>query len=222
MKKRIILTVMLTCAMIFLTIGPGSEPVQAAGQVFRLSYVGKGADAGCTTCPSGPATNEVCTDTYISVSEQMYTEDGVQFPSTTLFLYQYSYKVDRRGNWVSVSDTYGYGEANLSIDQKLTRAFASATVPLTTCTVDRRGNYTCVDSPSIAVSASWTGQGDLSKSGSHSHSVSKGYKYNSHFQGTYRNAIADGQVDDRDLDGLSLYAAMYNNRWSDVYISHAK
>ena len=42
----------------------------------------------------------------------------------------------------------------------------------------------------ITLSASWTGVGDLVRSNSNSHTISKGYKYNSHYSGTYRDATA--------------------------------
>jgi len=126
-------------------LGRCPAPALATGQVFHYSYVGKGADAAWTTCPFQPEPNVVCTDTWISVGEEVYKEDGTKFPSSTLFFYQSSYKFDRKGNWILVSDQSGSGEATLSVGKQLTGASASATVALTTCTADRRGNYTCQD-----------------------------------------------------------------------------
>jgi hypothetical protein len=106
-----------------------------------------------------------------------------------------------------------------SIDKKLTSASASATVPLTLCTVDRRGNYTCEESGTAGVAASWTGQGDLVRSRGNYHSVSSGFKYHSRWSGSSRSAVASGQIDGADL-GTSLWASMYDSTSSDVYISH--
>ena len=219
MKKRTILTIVLALVTVFLGFGPGARPVVAADQVYHFRFAGKGADAGWTNCPSGPSVGVVCTDTYIYGAEQVYREDGTKFPSTTLGLYQYSYSLDRKGNWVSISDAYGSGEATFSIDKKLTSASASATVPLTSCTVDRRGNYTCKEGSAAVIAVSWTGQGDLGRSKGNYHSVSTGFKYHSRWSGSYRSAMASGQVNGTDL-GASQWASMYDSTSSDVYITH--
>jgi hypothetical protein len=143
MKSRLILALVLALAVT--VAGTGTASTVVAGRAFHYSFVGKGDDAAWSTCPFGPTAGAVCTDTCVSAAEQVYKEDGTKFPSTWLSFYQYSYKLDRRGNWVFISDTYGSGEATLSIDKKLTGASANASVPVTICTVDRRGNYTCED-----------------------------------------------------------------------------
>jgi hypothetical protein len=205
--------------------GIGLQPARAGGGEggggggsFHYSMAGKGAEGGWTNCPIYPAVNQVCTDTYLSVAEQVYKEDGSKIPSTTLSFYQSNYKIDRKGNYVFISDVYGYGEnASLTIDNQLTSATASASVMVTTCTIDRRGNYNCVDSGPLQVSASWSGYGSLVRSSSTSHTISKDYTYNSHFSGTYRNATASGQLNGADL-GTLYYADLFNSRWSEVYI----
>jgi len=62
-------------------------------------------------------------------------------------------------------------------------------------------------------------QGDLEKSHGTYHSVSKGFTYNSHFKGAWRNATAIGQVNGSDL-GTLFWGSLYDSRWKDVYISH--
>ena len=119
MKLRMTLAVVLALTIVALALGSGAAPALAAGSVYRYSFAGKGADGGWTSCPSGPAVNQVCTDTYIGAAEQMYKQDGTQFPSTTLSLYRYSYKIDRKGNWVFVSESYGFGDAKLTVDRQL-------------------------------------------------------------------------------------------------------
>jgi hypothetical protein len=118
-----------------------------------------------------------------------------------------------------ISDVYGWGEATFMIDNKLTGASASATVPLTMYTFDRKGNPTYAEGGTAVVSASWTGQGDLTRSKGTSHSMSSGLKYHSRWSGTYRNATASGQINGVSL-GPSGWASMYNSTWSDVTISH--
>lgn len=209
------LALMLVCSGVAFS----PEPSLAAGQTYHYSFAGKGADASWTTCPFEPVPNVVCTDTYISVAEQVYKEDGTKFPSTTLSLYQFSYKFDRKGNYIFASDSCGFGDATLSVGKQLKSASASATVPITTCTVDRRGNWTCRDNGTATVSASWIGWGDLVRSSGNYHNVSKGYTYNSHSQGMYRDATASGQVNVSDF-GTPWWASIYDSKWTDVYICH--
>jgi hypothetical protein len=203
---------------------PGAGTALAGGGptsgTYHVHYAGKSANAGWSTCPDGPAgPDEVCTDTYISVAQEMYREDGTRFPSKTLSLYEVRYMVDDQGNWISVSDTSGYGDASLTINKKLTSASASATVPLTICTVDGDGNYTCVEGGSVMVSGLWTGVGDLERSHGVYHNLSTGFTLNSHWKATYRNATATGQVNGVDL-GTSLYAALNDSKSGDVWIYH--
>jgi hypothetical protein len=186
---------------------------------FHFHYAGTGASAGWTTCPSGPVPTEVCTETYISVAEEAYREDGTRFPSKTLSLYEYRYTVDDQGNWIFVSDTSGMGDASLTIAKKLNGASASATVPLTICTADAEWNYTCVDGGQATVSVSWTGLGDLEKSHGNYHQSSTGFTLNSHWKGTSRNAAASGQVNGVDL-GTALYGTLSESKSGDIWIYH--
>jgi hypothetical protein len=216
MIKKIVL---ISLAVTLIAFALGTSPLQAraAGSTWHFSFAGKGAEAGFTTCDYWPVpAGTICTDTYISVAEEVYKEDGTQYPSTTMWVNQYSYKFDKWGNWIFVSDSWGGGEASLSIDRKLSNATASATLQMTTCTVDRRGNYTCQDSQ-VPVSATWSGVGDIVRTTGNSHTVSKGYTYNSHFKGSYRDASA--QVSGFEI-GTQMWASIYNSRWMDVYVSH--
>ena len=197
--KRKALGAMSILMVAIVALGLFPTPALATGQAFHYSYVGKGADAAWTTCPFQPEPNTVCTDTWISVGEEVYTEDGTKFPRSALFLYQSSYKFDRKGNWIFVSETYGSGEATLSVSRQLMDASASATLALTACIADRRGNYTCQDGGSATVSATWTGQGDLTRSNYNYRVVSKGFTYVGHSRGAYRDATASAQVNGSDV-----------------------
>jgi len=112
--------------------------------------------------------------------------------------------------------SWGWGEANLSIDRKLSSATADATLQMSTCTVDRRSNYKCQES-TLPVSVTWNGVGDLVRSSGSWHTVSKGYTYNSHFSGTHRDATA--QVSGLEA-GTFTWASIYNSRSMDVSASH--
>ncbi len=216
MKKSIL--ILAVVALVFagiLAIQP--QTAKAAATVYHFRFVGMGAEAGFSTCDwsSVPAAGTVCTDTYINVAEYVYSENGTQFPSSFMNLYQVTYKFDRNGNWIYVSDSWGWGEATLTIDRKLSKASASATIQLSTCTVDRRGRYSCTES-TLPVSASWTGKGDIVRSSGHWRSVSKGFTYNSSFSGSYREASASIQGVDA---GSLMWAWMYNSKSKDVYVS---
>lgn len=200
-----------------LALTPGSAA--AGAQVFRFSFKGKGAEAGMTTCPFQPQANVVCTDTFIFVSEQVFKEDGTEYPSTTVFLDQYSYKFDRKGNFIPVSERYGIAEAALLVDQKLTSASVSATIPLSVCTVDSRGNYACTYDETVSVSGSWTGTGDLVRVNDNYHAVSKGFTLNGHYRGIFRDAAAVIQVDGNST-GTQFFADIFDVSNGSTYVCH--
>lgn len=216
-KKFVLITLALALMAFSLSISP--PQARAAGNTWHYSFKGMGAEASFSDCNYWPVpAGTVCTDTYLAVAEEVYKEDGTKYPSTTMWFSQYQYKVDKRGNYIYISDRWGWGEASLSIDNKLSSATASATLQVTTCTVDRRGNYTCQEGDLMPVSASWNGTGYLVRTNSSQHTVSKGYTYNSRYKGVYRDASA--QVDGLQPVGEQWWATIYNSRWMDIYVSH--
>ena len=222
MKKRMMwvkMIVVLALLVVMLGAGTTSAGGGPTPGKSHFHYAGKGASAEWSSCFYEPVPNEVCTNTYISVAEEMYREDGTRFPNKALSLYEYRYTVDEQGNWIFVSETSGVGDASLTIDKKLARASASATVPLTICTADAEWNYTCVDGGQATVNASWIGVGDLEKSHGNYHSSSTGFTLNSHWKGTYRNATASGQVNGVDL-GTALYGSLFESKSGDIWIYH--
>jgi hypothetical protein len=214
-KKIALFTLVL--AFLMVAVGYSSPPAMAADNAWHYSSSGIGAEAYFTSCYEWTEPNTVCTDTGVWVAESVYREDGSKYPGTTMSYYQTQYKYDRRGNWIWISDTWGYGDATLTIDHKLTSAAASGDMVLTTCTPGRRGEVNCTEGAMITLSASWTGVGDLVRSNSNSHTITKGYKYNSHYSGTYRDASA--QVSAME-PGVQYWAQLYISKWMDVYISH--
>lgn len=207
----------LSLVIMVLVVSAASKPAQALSNTWHFSNVGMGAEAGFSNCTSWPVPNgTICTDTYIWVAEQVYKDNGTKYPGTTMSVSQYQYKYDKKGNWVYVSDSWGWGDATLSIDNKLTSATASSTLQMTKCSLDRIGNYTCKESL-VPVSISCNGFGDLVRSNGNNHTVSKGYTYNSHFQGTYREATC--QVNGLDAGTMS-WGSLFNTRWMDIYVSH--
>jgi hypothetical protein len=200
-------------------------PVAAAGNAFHFSATGNGAEAGWTTLPADgiPVTNVVYTDTFLFTSEQAVKSDGEVFTDKFLFIDQFSYKIDRRGNFIFVGETFGFaggGDVTLSVDRQLTSASVTASVALQTCTVDRRGNFTCADAGIGSVAASWSGQGDIIRQSGTFHVGSKGFTQNSQFRGSFRNATASGSLNGADIGGSQFFADIFSSTSRDVFICH--
>ena len=200
-------------------------PVSAAGNAFHFSATGKGAEAGWTTFPADgiPVTNVVYTDTFLFTAEQAVKADGEVFSDKFLFIDQFSYKFDRSGNFIFVSQTFGFAggsDVSLSVDNKLTSASVTASVALQTCTVDRRGNFTCADPEIGSVVASWTGQGSIIRSNGVFHFGSTGSTSNSHFRGSFRNATASGSLNGAAIGGSQFFADIFSSTSRDVFICH--
>ena len=186
----------------------------SASTVDQFSMAGSGADAVFSTCTTLPAPDQVCTDTRISVANQITRANGSTSPGTTLSIDVFKYGMDSSGSFFFVSDTAGFGLASMSIDSRLTRASASATFPVITCFADG----TCTDG-TMSVSVSWSGQGDLRHDVSNFHFSKGGLSGSFHFNGFIRGAIANGTVNGNG-PGEFVYADMFNVKSVDVLICH--
>lgn len=89
------------------------------------------------------------------------------------------------------------GTGTFLIDQaRLTAATLSATgLPGTTCTYDETGQQIgdC-SSATIDVTASWTGEGPITRGVSNQHFKTGGFSMTEHFQGTFRDATATATI----------------------------
>jgi hypothetical protein len=198
--------------------GPGD------GGSYHFSATGKGAEAVWSTAPADGqlVTNVVYMDTYVFTAEQAVKQDGTVYSDKFLFVDQVSYKLDRRGNWILVSETVGSagaGDVSLSIDRQLTSASASATVALQTCTPGSHGSYSCADGGIGSVAVSWVGQGDLIRQSGTFHYGSKGFTENGQFRGSFRNATANGSLNGGNL-GVPLFADIFSSSSRDIFICH--
>jgi hypothetical protein len=219
MRRQILALVALAALLL------PAMPVAAAGNTFHFSATGKGAEAGWTTFPADgiPVTNVVYTDTFLFTADQAVKADGEAFSDKFLFIDQFRYKFDRSGNFIFVSQTFGFAggdDVNLSVNSKLTSASVTASVALQTCTVDRRGNFTCADPVNGSVDASWTGQGDIIRINGVFHVGSKGFTQNSHFRGSFRNATASGSLNGAAIGGSQFFADIFSTTSRDVFICH--
>jgi hypothetical protein len=223
MRHRILALVALAALLVPVlpvtaATGPGD------GGSYRFSATGMGAEALWSTAPvdGSLVTNVVYTDTYLFTADQAVKQDGTVYSDKFLFIDQFSYKVDRRGNWVFVSETFGFAggdDVQLTVDRQLASASASASVALVTCTPGHHGSYSCVDAGIGSVAASWIGEGDILRQSGTFHLGSSGFTENGQFRGSFRNASADGSLDGVGL-GSSLYADIFNSTSRDIYICH--
>jgi len=213
------LRVALLLALLVATAAAG--PVTAAGNAFKFSAAGKGAEAFWSTIPdTGPVQNVAYTDTFIVVADQKVTVDGSTFTDAYLFFDQFTYKFDRNWNFVPLSDTFGSAglpDVSISVDKNLLSATASATASSVTCTFGRRG--TCTDGPSVAISASWTGTGDIIRTGGNFRANSKSFTYTSHDKGSFRDATASASIGGLST-GTLFFARIFNVSYHEVSVCH--
>ena len=224
MRRRILALVALATLLVPVA-SVAADTTGGGGTSFHFSETGKGADAGWTTSPIGgpPAVDVVYTDTFLSTAERAIKADGTVFSDKFVYFDQTSYKFDRSGNWIFVSETFGFAGGSdvvLSVNAKLTSASVTASVALQTCTVDRRGNVTCADAGNGAVSASWVGQGDAIKVSGSYHVVSKGFTYNSKSRQTFRNATAAGSLNGAGIGGQQFFGEIFSATSRDIFICH--
>lgn len=209
---------------ILLAVVVAASPAQAAGNTFHFSVKGPGAEAFWSTFPvSGkPEPGVVYTDTFLSTAQQAVREDGTRFQDKFLFIDRFSYKFDRRGNFIFVADTFGFAGGDavaLTVDaQRLASALVSADVALTTCT-EEQGQFLCVDAGTATVRASWTGTGELVRVSETFRAGSKTFTEVFRFRGTFREASATGAMNETDF-GTPLFADIFNASSADLFVCH--
>jgi|RhiMetdeSRZDD1v2_1073273.scaffolds.fasta_scaffold1026006_1 hypothetical protein len=209
---------------VLLALVVAASPAQAAGNAFHFSVKGPGAEAFWSTFPTQgePQPGVVYTDTYLQTAAQAVREDGTRFDDKFLFIDQFSYKFDRRGNFIFVSETFGFAsgnDVNLTVDaRRLTTASVTATVALTTCT-EEHGEFVCVDAGTATVHAAWTGTGELLRVSDTFRVTSKTFTEVSRFRGTFRDATATGGLNGTDF-GTSQFADIFNASSADLFVCH--
>jgi hypothetical protein len=213
MKTKIIRISLLFVAFALFNIAIVPKAALAQGNAFHWRFAGKGASATWDNCQNEYS----CSYKSIYVSETMYRADGSKFKGTTLSYYESSY--DSMTNTYTYS--YGYMEnPTYAIDKKLNSASVSGNVPMWTCTYDgNTGEENCVESSTVAVSASWTGNGELIKGSYKGHTVSKSFTSNYSYKGSWRSASATGSVNGVNL-GASSWADLFNFKDANVYVCH--
>ena len=85
-----------------------------------------------------------------------------------------------------------------TIDERglTTATVTAADVRARTCTYDADFNQTTCTRTRIDLEVTWTGRGSISRGGYNDRSIGDGYRFISHFNGTWRKAIATGTIGD--------------------------
>lgn len=209
---------------VLLALVVAASPARAAGNAFHFSVKGPGAEAFWSTFPTEgkPEPGVVYTDTFLQTADQAVREDGTRFDDKFLFIDQFSYKFDRRGNFIFVSETFGFAggdDVDLTVDaRKLTAASVTANVALATCTEDH-GELACVDAGTATVRAAWTGTGEPVRVSQTIRINSKSFTEVLNFRGTFRDAAATGGMNSTDF-GPALFADIFNASSADLSVCH--
>jgi len=208
--KRLLRLVGAPLAFVFVLATPLAA---SASTQDRYSVAGEGADAIFATCPGEPVPGQICSVVFIGLNSQVTKADGTKSSATSLSIGISKYTIDLSGNYVSISETAGFGLPRWSLDAKLTHASATASFAVITC-----AGFDCVDG-TVTVVASWTGQDDLIHEVFNLHIAKGGFTANLHFNGNTRNASASVSVNGEDL-GTSLYADIRNLKTGQIVICH--
>jgi hypothetical protein len=206
------------CTLLAVMLPATAAP--AATSSFHFKSRGPGAEAFWSTFPfdAEPVPNQEYTDTFLFTSQEAVRADGTRFEDRFLFIDRFTYKFDRRGNFIFVSETFGFASGDdvaLSVDPKLNSASVEAIVALETCDE----NFTCMDAGTAVVAASWTGVGDVAKVSERFTFKTKTFMEKFTFRGRFRDATATGQFAGEDL-GESLFADIFNATSSELFICH--
>jgi hypothetical protein len=164
----------------------------AAAQVTHFRFSGPSADADWET---STATSD--TDTSVSVSK---SKQG-----SHLLVDQFTTHFDANGNFTGATDTFAEAASGFSFTLRHRLAGASLSgsgLSATTCTFDANFNQTGCTATAIDVTATWTGEGPITRGVSNEHFKSDGFSVNDHFNGTFRDATATGRI-----AGLTLSAS---------------
>jgi hypothetical protein len=205
------------------TVALSASPAAAAApSKFTFSTSGLSADAVFTNAPADNSlvAGRVYTDVFVYAADQASKADGTRYEEDFAFVDVYSYKIDRRGNYVNVGSSYGFaGNDDVAFSgdsRKLASATLTARVPMQNC--DERS---CTAAGTSEVTVTWTGTGATSTyKGSYRTSDPGQFTSTGRFSGTSRQASASGTVP---VLGSSsaIYGSIFSGTSTDRTICHA-
>ena len=200
-------TFLVLSALVAALGGAAAAPAHAAAPPgFSYSSTGITADAFFSDAPADgnlvPRTTYH--DTFISASQSATRSDGTTSQGSFAIFDQYSYSIDRHGDFVFLGERFGYAEGvDFSADKKLTQAALSATLPVDNCDA----NYDCVAGGTQQVSVTWTGYGTLTRVRGTNTVHNRTLHYTERWDGTSRQASAS-------TTGLGdqVYASLFSGK----------
>lgn len=181
MFRKVTLVALVVTSLAFAASSAGTARASGA-QVIQDSFHGPFAEAGWET-----STPSSITDAFVLTARE---QDG----TTHLFPGLQTTYLDANGNVTGSLVVSGQlTGASLSFDTlRLSNASVSGAVPVTRCTYDAAGNATGCTDGTLDVSASWTGQGQLTRGSQYEdHFVQPvGFTFIDRNSGTFRLASA--------------------------------
>ena len=206
-------------AAVALSAPPASA---AAPTKFTFSTSGVSADAVFSDAPAdyNLVAGRVYTDVFVYAADQATKVDGTRYDEDFAFVSAYSYKVDRRGNYVSVASSFGFaGNDDVAFSgdsRRLSSATLTARLQMESC--DQRS---CTSAGTSDVTVTWTGTGATTTyKGSYRTSEPGQYTSTGRFSGTHRQATASGTVPVLG-SATAIYGSISSGTYTDRTICHS-
>jgi hypothetical protein len=177
-----------------IALGFAGSAGAASGQVTQFRFHGTFADAIWST---GSATSSTVTSLSVSRAKQ----------GSELIVDQFTVNMDASGAITGATDTSADVTSGFSfaIHQPLASASTSgSSLPATVCTFDASLNLIGCSPTTMDVTATWTGQGPITRGVSSDRVKTGGFSETDHFNGTDRDATAAGTVAGLTLSGSDV------------------
>ena len=217
--SRLVGLVAAAAATVLMSAGPAAA---AAPSKFTFSASGVSADAVFTNAPSdyNLVPGQVYTDVFVYAADEAVKSDGTRYEADFAFVDAYSYKIDRRGNFINVSSSFGFAgndQVAFSGDaRRLSTATLNARVEMQTC--DERS---CTSAGVSEVNVSWSGTGATSTyKGTFRTNDPGQFVASGRFSGSSRQATATGTVPVLG-SGSAVYGSISSGSYTDRTICHA-
>ncbi len=185
--RRALIGIAVTAAAV---LGYALPAGAAVSPVTHIKFKGPYAEADWFATSGSTAT-----ETYVNVST---TATGHR-----LVVYHLVGNLDAQGFVTSGTETIADVTSGFSFSSdtvKLTAASLSATgLPAQSCTFSANSPITDCTSTTISVSATWTGQGPITRGVVNEHFKTGGVRISNHINGISRSATASGSVDGSSL-----------------------
>lgn len=190
--RRIMLVASLALALM------ASAAPAAAAESFQFRSQGSSAYASFTNVPPEELVPGTYFFTDVWAADSISTSEGQTYEYDGVCVFRYTFTIDADGSWTDESFLGACGNADLTIERRLTGGSIVASIPVEECLAwdDQTGEcLEVVNLGTIDVDLTLTASGPTY----HYHGASTGgtagiYQYTSHGSGTSRNAVPAGTV----------------------------